>query len=189
VPARHASRFNVAMHRSRSRRRALVVAAVLGLAACGSSDAAGPPTPHTVGGVGALPGPLPSATSLAEPSATTVVAAPSGEPRRSPPERAVDDRRPLGASLEGNRVLVIGDSILASISNRYGNQLCDLLVPRGWVVQVDAEVSRFIEFGRRVLDRHGGERWDAAVVMLGSNYDGNRTRPTPSGCSTRTDCT
>ena len=46
---------------------------------------------------------------------------------------------------------MIGDSVLASISNRYGDELCDQLVPRGWVVEVDAEVGRRIEFGRQVL--------------------------------------
>ena len=70
-------------------------------------------------------------------------------------------------------MLVIGDSILASISERYGGQLCDRLVPRGWAVEVDAEVGRFIEFGRRVLDRRLDAGWDAAVVMLGNNYGGD----------------
>ena len=46
-------------------------------------------------------------------------------------------------------------------------------MPRGWEVEVDAEVGRFIEFGREVLERRPVEEWDAAVVMLGNNYDGD----------------
>ena len=68
---------------------------------------------------------------------------------------------------------MIGDSVLAAISNRYGNQLCTELVPRRWVVEVDAEVGRRIDFGRQVLAKRGDDDWDAAVIMLGNNYDGD----------------
>ena len=68
---------------------------------------------------------------------------------------------------------MIGDSVLAAISNRYGNQLCTELVPRHWVVEVDAEVGRRIAFGRQVLAKRGDDDWDAAVIMLGNNYDGD----------------
>jgi hypothetical protein len=97
---------------------------------------------------------------------STSAARPSADP-------AADDARPIGRLVEGNRVLVIGDSILASISNRYGDQLCQQLVPRGWEVEVAAEVGRFVEFGREVLEQRPPEDWDAAVVMLGNNYRGD----------------
>jgi hypothetical protein len=167
-------RFNVPMH---LRLGTFVAAGALLLAACGSSDAAAPPTPHTIGGIGALPGTVPTDTAAVDPgsidddsSAAVIGAAPNTLRVLG---RLADEERPIGRIVEGNKVLVIGDSILASISNRYGNQLCDRLVPRGWEVQVDAEVSRFIEFGRHVVEEHRGERWDAAVVMLGNNYDGD----------------
>jgi lysophospholipase L1-like esterase len=166
------------------RPRALVAMAALVLAACGSSDAAAPPAPDTVGGIGGLPGTLvASASTMPAPGddgddgddgvVRTFADEPDSPRSRDEPEPDVDEDLPIGRFVDGNRVLVIGDSILASISDRYGNQLCDRLVPRGWAVQVDAEVSRFIEFGQRVLDRHDGEQWDAAVVMLGNNYDGD----------------
>ena len=74
---------------------------------------------------------------------------------------------------------MIGDSILASTSSRYGDQMCEAVVPLGWQVAVEAEPSRFIEFGNTVLDRllpddvTSDDDWDAAVVFLGSNYGGD----------------
>ncbi len=50
------------------------------------------------------------------------------------------------------RVLMIGDSIMASTSSRYGGEMCKELVPRGWDVEMDAESGRFVDFGDRVLD-------------------------------------
>ena len=67
----------------------------------------------------------------------------------------------------------------ASTSSRYGNQMCDALVPLGWQVAVEAEPSRFVEFGNQVLDKvlvdnaKPEDDWNAAVVFLGSNYRGN----------------
>ena len=59
----------------------------------------------------------------------------------------------VGEIVAGNRILIIGDSIMASTSSRYGGQMCDALVPLGWEVAVEAEPSRFIDFGNRVLDK------------------------------------
>ena len=41
---------------------------------------------------------------------------------------------------------------------------------RGWAVEVNAETGQHVEYGRQVLRRRLREGWDAAVVMLGSNY-------------------
>ncbi len=60
--------------------------------------------------------------------------------------------------------------------------MCDELVPLGWKVAVEAEPSRFIDFGNRVLDKVLQEDaapeddWNAAVVFLGSNYGGDEVR-------------
>ena len=88
----------------------------------------------------------------------------------------------IGDIVDGNRILMIGDSILASTSSRYGNQMCEAVVPLGWQVAVEAEPSRFVDFGNRVLDRvlpddvAPDDDWDAAVVFLGSNYRGDAVR-------------
>ncbi len=81
---------------------------------------------------------------------------------------------PIGPKAAGDRLIMIGDSVTASISQRYGGQACAALVPLGWKVEVDAEVSRFIDFGKRVLDARLSAGWDVAVIFLGTNYGLNQ---------------
>jgi hypothetical protein len=157
------------------RRTALLALSALAVAACSSSDAAPPPPPSAVPLVGTLPSALgadpttPSSTAASTPGATDHIG--SGPSVRGAP--ALDPMKPIGDQVDGNRLIVIGDSVLASLSSRYGNQLCTNLVWRRWAVEVDAEVGQHIEFGRRVLAQRGSAGWDAAVVMLGNNYDGD----------------
>jgi hypothetical protein len=156
---------------------ALSALTALGVTACSSSDAASPPAPATVSVVGAVPASDPTDPTT-ESTDTTAPGDTSESTRRddvttpsAPRGRAADS--PIGHQVDGNRVLVLGDSVLASISSRYGDQLCTDLVPRRWAVEVDAEVGRRIEFGRQVLAKRAGAGWDAAVIMLGNNYDGD----------------
>lgn len=79
----------------------------------------------------------------------------------------------LGSIASGNRLIVIGDSILAGTASRYGGAMCAGLVPLGWRVAVEAEAAQAIGFGRTVLRDRIYEGWDAAVVFLGTNYGGN----------------
>jgi lysophospholipase L1-like esterase len=79
----------------------------------------------------------------------------------------------LGASVTGNRLLVLGDSILASTASRYGGAMCSALTPLGWKVAVEAEAGQMVGFGRTVLRDRIYEGWDAAVVFLGTNYGGS----------------
>jgi hypothetical protein len=79
----------------------------------------------------------------------------------------------IGPQIKGNRVLMIGDSILASSSSRYGNEMCNTLTKLGWQVAVEAQAGEFIGFGSRVLGRRWEEGWDTAVVFLGTNNDDN----------------
>ena len=116
--------------------------------------------PITVGGVGVLPASLPSAPSAADP-------APLGAVTVSLPHAPTGQ---VGSRVQGNKVILIGDSVMTSISRRYGDQACNELVPLGWQVEVDAETGRFIEFGNKVLDKRLGAGWDAAVVLLGNNF-------------------
>ncbi len=148
------------------------MAVVVVVAGCGSSgDESGgtipPVTPvPTLAGVGAVPA-APSA--VREP--VVVV--------RPPVNEDGTEAQLIGDMVDGNRILMIGDSILASTSSRYGDQMCDAVVPLGWQVAVEAEPSRFVEFGNRVLDEllpddaDPAEDWNAAVVFLGSNYRGD----------------
>ncbi len=144
--------------------RAVVAWAVAGmmLVSCGSSPSA---TSGTLSGVGSIPG---------DDLLTEVTL---------PPELANVDFPELsgpvlGARAEGNRILMIGDSILASTASRYGGAMCAAVVPAGWRVAVEAEIGRFVDFGRRVLQARLAEGWDAAVVFLGTNYTGGQARYT-----------
>ncbi len=154
---------------------AVLAAAAMVVAGCGSNDGQTddtipPVTPvPTIAGVGVVPA-APSA--VREP--VIVV--------RPPVNEDGTQAQLTGEIADGNRVLMIGDSILASTSLRYGNHMCDATVPLGWQVAVEAEPSRFIDFGNRVLDRMLPDDvapendWDAAVVFLGSNYGSNALR-------------
>jgi hypothetical protein len=139
------------------------------MAGCGtsqsdSSDTSAIAPLATVGGVGALP-------AVAQAPLDSSVA-----PMTTNSDGAV---QLFAQTAGGSRLLVIGDSILASTSSRYGNQMCETLMPLGWQVAVEAEPSRFVEFGNEVLDQvlrddvAPLDDWNAAVVFLGSNYRGD----------------
>ena len=81
----------------------------------------------------------------------------------------------LGTVASGNRLLVLGDSILAGTASRYGGAMCAGLVPLGWRVAVEAEAGQMVGFGRTVLRDRIYEGWDAAVVFLGTNFGGSAT--------------
>lgn len=158
-------------------RRSLAVLAALAVVAAGcgtpsddSDDTLPPVTPvPTLAGVGKVPV-APSA--VREPIVVV----------RPPVNVDGTEAQLIGEIVEGNRILMIGDSILASTSSRYGDHMCETVVPLGWQVAVEAEPSRFIDFGKRVLDKMlvddatPEEDWNAAVVFLGSNYGGDEVK-------------
>ena len=123
----------------------------------------------TVGGVGVLPSTVP-------PEREPLV------PVTRPVQEDGTAAELVGDKVIDNRLLVIGDSIMASTATRYSGLMCDKLVPLGWAVEVEAEPSRFIDFGNRVLDKvldpvvGTPDDWDAAVVHLGSNYGRDQQR-------------
>lgn len=140
------------------RRAALIAACAVALVSCGSGD--GSDGPRTLRYVGRIPG------VLADGSAVTVDGVRA--------ELPLLDGEVLGPRSEGNRLLVIGDSIFESTSRRYGGEMCGALVPLGWRVAVEAKAGELVGFGRRVLEARLGEGWDAAVVFLGTNFGGTQ---------------
>lgn len=76
----------------------------------------------------------------------------------------------VGEVAEGPRLLMIGDSIFASLATRYGDLACRTLTPQGWQVAVEAEVGRFVELGLRIVNRKMPQGFDAVVFFLGTNY-------------------
>ncbi len=149
----------------RARREVTLSVLCVLLVACSAAASAPDDTRDpTVDGVGILPGSNPEAEVI-----TTDTAAPSTE---GPTTTLVPEQ--IGSLVTGNRLLMIGDSITASAAKRYGGELCDALVPLGWQVEVDAEPSRFVDFGNEVLDKRLAAKWDAAYVFLGTNYLGDQ---------------
>ncbi len=113
---------------------------------------------------------------LLDPSSVTV--APRDVPH-PPPElwlrKILAD--PIGGKVSGNRVLIIGDSLMASTARRHYGEMCDLLGDAGWTVDVEAVQAMFIEFADEVLDAllnpHQGSDWDVVAVFLGNNFSGD----------------
>lgn len=144
------------------RRVTLLLCVVASASACGTTagDAGSTTTPLAIG---ELPAPVtdpPSTVGSTRPGVTTTLA----------PEDQV------GVRAEGNRIILIGDSVMASTSRRYSNDMCNALVPLGWQVEVDAETGRFIEFGKKVLDKRLSAGWDVSVILLGNNYAENQDK-------------
>ena len=137
---------------------AIVSLAPFALAACAQDDA-GTTQTGVLDGIGRLPG-----YDFWAP-----VTLPDGVELDLP----MPEGGPVGGRVDGNRVLFVGDSILASTAKRYGNEMCEALEPLGWQVAVEAEPGRFATFGVEVLDRRIGAVWDIVVIYLGTNFDGN----------------
>jgi hypothetical protein len=71
---------------------------------------------------------------------------------------------------------LIGDTVIAWTAPRFDGEMCDALEAFGWQAEIAAEVGRFIEFGRTVVDARmipEEPEWDAAAVMLGNHFDGD----------------
>ncbi|MFM8625396.1 MAG: SGNH/GDSL hydrolase family protein [Actinomycetota bacterium] len=142
-------------------RRRLIVCALVSamplVSACSASRAT--PSEETLAGIGRIPGAAASAGVVTVSGIRAMVPGVEGPV--------------LGANSAGNRLLVVGDSILAGTASRYGGALCSALVPLGWQVAVEAEAGRMVDFGRTVVGERITEGWDATVVFLGTNYGGN----------------
>jgi len=140
------------------RRVFVIVGLLLTGTACAVARSTDPATGTESVPVGGLPPTLP--TLAAGEAFTTVV-------RTTVP---LTPTQLIGARVTDNRVIMIGDSVMAGTAKRYGGEMCAALVPLGWRVEVDAETARFIDFGNVVLNERLSAGWDAAVVFLGNNY-------------------
>ncbi len=141
------------------RRIALLLGLLAVATACGDASGQGVDMPDTVA-VGGLPAQS-SVSSTIQPESTSTVV------RTTVP---IDENQQIGVKVPGNRVILIGDSVMASTSQRYGGEMCAALVPLGWQTEVNAETGRFIDFGGQVLDKRLAAGWDVSVILLGNNY-------------------
>ena len=144
------------------RRIALLLGLLAVATACGSAASQGVDPPDTAA-VGGLPNQESTSSTIAESTSTVV--------RTTIP---IEPNAQVGANVPGNRVLLIGDSVMASTSQRYGGEMCAALVPLGWQTEVEAETGRFIDFGDEVLDSRLAAGWDVSVILLGNNYGDNQ---------------
>jgi hypothetical protein len=156
------------------RREVVTALCAVVLVACsaigGDGDSAAPTSVAGASSVGV--GPLPPVLStVALPISTTPTPLELGSTDVTVPTTPPSPSEQLGELVTGNRVLMIGDSILASVSKRYGNEVCRTMTPLGWRVEIEAEVSRFIDFGLIVADKMLEQDWDAIVIFLGTNYN------------------
>ena len=148
---------------------AAVGAASLVAAGCadepaGSTAVAGPLETVVLGVVPDAPTPLEPPPPPATPPPTTLVVEPEIEP--------IDG--PIGEVVEGNRVLLIGDSAMATLTRRQDGIACPVLPDIGWQVRVEAEIGRFVSFATEVIELavvDSGEDWDVVGLMFGLHVD------------------
>jgi len=142
--------------------------------ACGGETSVPPRVvgvPETVA-LGRLPEPLSDRSSIpAPPTTPPATVADTTVPPSEPLAGAIAD------SVVGYRMLLIGDTLLASTAPRNDGIMCKVLTDFGWTIEIDAEPGRFIEFGDDVLDERlepsDGEPWDVAAIMFGNHFDGD----------------
>ena len=136
-------------HRRPTRRSPRRVVAFLGIvvsvgvSACGSGATEVSVAAETVAGVGRLPGSAtpdrdrPNSSRLAgasDPGPSNCVT-PAGDGAVRPADL---DLPTIGELVTGNRVIVIGDSIMASTAPRFGGTMCERLNSAGWTVEIAA---------------------------------------------------
>lgn len=160
--------------RQRCSPRLVALAAALALTACGASGADPVTVPNLDATVatGQVPEPL---SDAGEPSLPPLFIPDLSVTEPTEPTEPIEG--PVGDLVNGNRVIAIGDTVLAATAPRNGGTMCEVLNGFGWDVEVDAEPGRFVDFGTEVLDERlrpdDGVDWDAAVVFLGNHFDGD----------------
>jgi hypothetical protein len=150
------------------------------LPACGDDDVTTAPSivdiPDTAA-MGVLPQQLTGSSTLpAPPPPPTTATTSTTSTAPTEPEGPIE--APVGKFVNGDRILLVGDSILASAAPRNGGQLCDALQLFGWQAEIDAVSNRGIDFATGVLDDrmpaagNSDPDWDVVVLSFGSSVDG-----------------
>jgi hypothetical protein len=152
-------------------KRALAALSGIGLflVACGGDDTATSTLPRVSETVplGELPEP---------PTETTPVVVPAtiAPPTTVPEPEVVPITAPLGDEVDGNRVLLIGDTAMMSLTPRHDGIACDVLTDVGWELGIEAELGRYVGFAERVIDTlflDAGDDWDIVGLMFGHHLD------------------
>lgn len=145
----------------------MVGVVVLGLTACGSDDSA----------VSTLPD-VPATVALGEvPDAPTPISS-TVVPETVPPPTTVPEAEPIEAPVgdvaTGDRLLLIGDSAMLTLTPRAEGIACEVLTGLGWQVQIEAELGRYIGFADEVVDElviDVADNWQVIGLMFGQQLD------------------
>ena len=143
--------------------------ALLAAACIGADDTAMPTLPD-VSDTAAL-GVLPEPPTTANPPSTPPTVPPS---TTEAVVEVVPITAPVGELADGDRLLLIGDTAMLSLTPRHEGIACAVLSGMGWQVEIEAEPGRYIEFAARVVDQlvvDAGERWDVIGLMFGQHLD------------------
>lgn len=142
-------------------------AAALTVAACGSGDSAVstlPDVPPTVA-LGDVPGaPTPISSTVVPDTVPPTTTEPEPEPITGP----------VGEVADGDRLLLIGDTAMLSLTPRAGGLACDVLSGLGWQVDIEAELGRYIGFASEVVDElviDVADDWHVIGLMFGHHLD------------------
>jgi hypothetical protein len=162
---------------SRHARTLAGAVALFAVGACGGGDdqtvlPAPVNVPETVA-IGVLPAPL---------SDTPTLPAPPPPPTTAPPAVTTTTavigpiEGPLAEYVSGNRLLMIGDALLAPGAPRNEGLMCQALTLFGWDTEIDAEPGHDLGFVDEVLDARfeaaTDPPWDAVALMVGNELDG-----------------
>ena len=145
----------------------LVGVVALVVAACGDGDAALstlPDVPETVALGGIPEPPTPISSTIAPDTVPPPTTLPEPEPISAP----------IGAVAEGDRVLLIGDSAMLTLTPRADGIGCEVLTGLGWQVEIEAELGRYIGFASEVVDElviDVADDWEVIGLMFGHHLD------------------
>jgi hypothetical protein len=156
----------------RDMNRALAALSGIGLilAACGGDDTATSNLPRVSETVPL--GELPEPPTAVRPEVTPNTIAPP--PTTAPEPEVVPITAPLGDTVSGNRVLLIGDTAMMSLTPRHEGIACDVLGGVGWQLDIEAELGRYVDFAEQVIDTlvvDTGDDWDVVGMMFGHHLD------------------
>ena len=145
----------------------LVGVVALVAAACGDGDAAVstlPDVPETVALGGIPEPPTPISSTIAPDTVPPPTTLPEVEPISAP----------VGDVAEGDRLLLIGDSAMLTLTPRADGVACEVLTGLGWQVQIEAELGRYISFADQVIDElvvDVADDWQVIGLMFGHQLD------------------
>jgi hypothetical protein len=153
-------------------KRALAALSGIGLilVACGGDDTATSTLPRVSETVPL--GELPEPPTVTGPQVTPSTIAPP--PTTLPEPEVVPITAPLGDEVLGNRVLLIGDTAMMSLTPRHDGVACAVLGDVGWQVGIEAELGRYVGFAQQVIDTlvvDAGDDWDVVGLMFGHHLD------------------